>query len=505
MNEDEAGSREAIALARLCSGAPAPRIGELGPHDWAALLDRAERERCVGLGWLRGAAVIRGVAPPEVAAAWRARALRLGMTAREQLVQLAALLSTFEESGVQATVLKGFPLAQRLHGDAYVRPLADVDLYVPLAQRQAAHDALLVAGFSHRSGEAPHEGIYHRASGPNVLFVEVHSAVLDEVLLSHLQLPAPEAKLVDVDGVRMYAPDGPLLPVFLAGHLAKHSGVPLLWWIDFATLWTRLTEADRRASSAAASAHGAARHLAWATQGVEHLTRMIEGTPAQALTAAAALGALHERHVALRVIALASSLGERVESFLAWLWPHQLRRSPWRYLGHLAIRFAQLARKLRRTPRPAGPPLKVDERALSVGDGELLELARTVLGTGAAMWIRARGRSMGPTIPDGAMVLVAPIDRPLGRGDVVLAAFPDGKAVIHRVHRVAGASVVLQGDAMVAPDRPVDRAAVVGRVELVRLYDHARPPRQPLVQAARMAVVRMRRTLARRIPSASMP
>lgn len=503
----EAAAREAVALARLCFGAPAERIDALGPFDWGALLARAEHERCVALAWLRGASAIRARAPVDIGAAWRSYALRLGMTARERLVQLADLLAVFEGSGVEATVLKGFPLAQRLYGDPYVRPVADVDLYVPLAQRQAAHDALLLGGFTHRSGEPPHEGVYRRASGGDALFVEVHSAVLDEVLLSHLRLPAPTARLVDVDGVRMYAPDGPLLPVFLAAHLAKHSGVPLLWWIDFATLWAALPEDDRRASHVLAHAHGAARHLRWALQGIGELGRMVETDPAQARAAAATLDALHRRHVALRAIALGGSTADRIASFLAWVWPPQLRRSPLRYVGHLATRVAQVARTLlgRSHALSAAPPVRADERALSMGDGELLELARTVVGSGATMWLRARGRSMGPTIPDGAMVLVAPLDRPLEKGDVVLAAFPTGKAVMHRVHELRGESVLLQGDAMITADRPIERSAIVGRVELVRLYDHTRPPRRSLGHAFRMAVARARRALARRVPSISTP
>ncbi|HEX2780545.1 MAG TPA: nucleotidyltransferase family protein, partial [Gemmatimonadaceae bacterium] len=479
MTSIDAASRETLTLARLCSGTTADRVAELGNQDWATLLERAERERCTALAWLRGAPVIRALAPVEVASAWRSRTLRLGMSASEQLGELAELLSAFERGGVEAGVLKGFPLAQRLYGDPCVRPVADVDLYVPLAQRQAAHEALLVTGFSHRSGEPPHEGVYHRASGPKTLFVEVHSAVLDEALLSHLELPAPEMRLVDVNGVRMYACDGPLLPVFLALHLAKHSAVPLLWWIDFTTLWTSLSDEERRASQALAETCAAGLHLAWATQGAASLQRMVREAPGGAAAAASALGALHRRHVALRVAKLAGSVAARFETLLAWLWPPQLRRSPLRFLGHLATRTAQFARRiLRRTHAQQGlVSIRADERALAMNDEELLDLARAVIGSGSTMWLRARGRSMGPTIPDGAMVLLAPIERPLDRGDVVLAAFPDGKAVMHRVHRVAGASVVLQGDAMVAPDRPVDRAAVVGRVELVRLYDHARPPR----------------------------
>ncbi|HEX2781630.1 MAG TPA: nucleotidyltransferase family protein [Gemmatimonadaceae bacterium] len=508
MSANEPGAREAVALVRLCFATTADRVDELGNHDWPALLERAERERCAGLAWLRGASVLRALAPVEATSAWRASALRLGMAVGEQLEQLAELLRAFESSGVQAGVLKGFPLAQRLYGDPCVRPVADVDLYVPLAQRQAAHEALLASGFSHRSGEAPHEGCYHRAYGSKVLFAEVHSAVLDEVLLSHLKLPPPELRAMDVGGVRMYACDGPLLPVFLGLHLAKHSSVPLLWWVDFATLWTQLSDDERRAAGAVAHACGATRHLEWATRGVSYVLCMVESAPLEAAAAASALAAMHQRHVALRVMKLAASVADRARSLLAWVWPPQLRAAPIRYFGHVVTRLTQLARRIpRRTHAQRGEQLFVRgyERALSMDDDELLGLARTVIDSGSTMWLRVRGRSMGATIPDGAIVLIEPIERPLAKNDVVLAAYQGAKAVVHRIRDVCGDSIVLQGDAMATPDRPIHRSAVVGRVALVRLYDHTRPPTRRVGQTLRMTVRRLRGALARRVVSSPTP
>lgn len=78
-------------------------------------------------------------------------------------------------------------------------------------------------------------------------------------------------------------------------------------------------------------------------------------------------------------------------------------------------------------------------------------LVRDALAAGRVVTWRARGNSMRPAIRDGEAVrLVAPAH--LGRGDVAMAALPDGRLVLHRVVACDGDVVALRGDALRQPD-----------------------------------------------------
>lgn len=89
---------------------------------------------------------------------------------------------------------------------------------------------------------------------------------------------------------------------------------------------------------------------------------------------------------------------------------------------------------------------------------------------------RARGVSMGQTIPVGARIRVrCGTEEACRVGDVVV--FMDGTELIsHRVvyrgrSRSARAFVVTRGDGLVMPDRPVPLTSIVGRVTAVHRQD----------------------------------
>jgi hypothetical protein len=98
-----------------------------------------------------------------------------------------------------------------------------------------------------------------------------------------------------------------------------------------------------------------------------------------------------------------------------------------------------------------------------------MEVVTGLLTEGLSVRFRAAGRSMLPTVRDGECLVVAPIEGGAATaGDVVLCETWRGP-LAHRVLRleskVDGATrVVLQGDASVEPDRPVEASAVRGRV-----------------------------------------
>lgn len=97
-----------------------------------------------------------------------------------------------------------------------------------------------------------------------------------------------------------------------------------------------------------------------------------------------------------------------------------------------------------------------------------------LLRRGCAVRFRAPGRSMEPTIPDGAEILVepAPPDAPVQIGDVVLACVGE-RLIAHRVIAVesersgAEARFWLRGDAQASVADCVMRPAILGKVKLV--------------------------------------
>ena len=71
---------------------------------------------------------------------------------------------------------------------------------------------------------------------------------------------------------------------------------------------------------------------------------------------------------------------------------------------------------------------------------------------------------MASAIRDGDIVRLVPATT-VERGDVVMAALPDDRLVVHRVERVAENTVALRGDSSrrIDPSIPID--AVIGVVE----------------------------------------
>jgi hypothetical protein len=92
------------------------------------------------------------------------------------------------------------------------------------------------------------------------------------------------------------------------------------------------------------------------------------------------------------------------------------------------------------------------------------------------LWIPARGRSMGWTVPSGCDVLVTPSVHPRP-GELWAYCAPSGAVVVHRYRKRTRAGHVLQGDACVRADPPIPSAVLVGRVIAVRTDGRVRPVR----------------------------
>ena len=326
--DSPASDIERVCVARLAWGAS---IDGLAP-EWARVLETAIQERCAPLAWIRSAAVIRAAAPADISDRWRSHALCAAEHARGQVAELGRLLDTLARDGIAPVVLKGLPLSVMLYGDVAARPVTDLDLFIPTALRPQAHEALVHNGWQHRFGWAPAEGTYQSINPALCPYVELHSSVLDENLMSHLQVPPPQSRIVDLGATRAHAQEGTLLSIFLAAHLAKHAHAPLLWWIDFATLYDTLSDSEHEAVARTAVACQAKRYLDWAVDGVGLLHSTLNGDGEIAAAAMRRLRAKHARHNAARVADLAQGLLDRMRVWIAWAWPRPLRSHPLTYV-----------------------------------------------------------------------------------------------------------------------------------------------------------------------------
>lgn len=106
------------------------------------------------------------------------------------------------------------------------------------------------------------------------------------------------------------------------------------------------------------------------------------------------------------------------------------------------------------------------------GSEQFAELAREILSKGGSLRFRARGLSMRPTIRDGDMLVIEPVDEMSESrlGDILLYQF-ERQLLVHRVVRKKRyedqPNLLIQGDAVLQPDGWVNPHQVLGRVSQV--------------------------------------
>ena len=94
-------------------------------------------------------------------------------------------------------------------------------------------------------------------------------------------------------------------------------------------------------------------------------------------------------------------------------------------------------------------------------------LLRRAANTGTPLWIAAHGPSMGWTIRTGSKVHVVGNLSPR-RGQLWAYCNESGRVIVHRYRDRIDAGHVLQGDACVRPDPPVDAQRLIGQVVAVQ-------------------------------------
>ncbi len=142
--------------------------------------------------------------------------------------ELAGILSTFNEHGIEAICLKGAPLSDSLYGNPCLRTVGDMDILVHLADISQATALLTALGYRQvapqQGNSHPfHGGPFWKKAGIDLL-VELHWHLDDNKLVTY---PEHEiwrrAQPLQFEGVAtlVLSPEDNFL--FLANHLFKHN------------------------------------------------------------------------------------------------------------------------------------------------------------------------------------------------------------------------------------------------------------------------------------------
>lgn len=86
-------------------------------------------------------------------------------------------------------------------------------------------------------------------------------------------------------------------------------------------------------------------------------------------------------------------------------------------------------------------------RTREVPNALFVQAVEKELREGRTVTFRVKGNSMRPFLSDGRdQVILAPLERSVRRGDVVLAEVMPGRFALHRVVEVRGETITMRGD-----------------------------------------------------------
>jgi hypothetical protein len=139
-------------------------------------------------------------------------------------------------------------------------------------------------------------------------------------------------------------------------------------------------------------------------------------------------------------------------------------------------------------------------RPLRLERDDMVVLATDIVRAGGALRVRARGGSMLPTIPRGALVRIGAVP-PSGvtRGDVVLALTSDGEPVLHRAIAVRADAVVTRGDSAIHVDPAIPLSRIVGIATHVSDGGSERPLGRRPQRSITVSALKLRRRIARAV------
>lgn len=120
------------------------------------------------------------------------------------------------------------------------------------------------------------------------------------------------------------------------------------------------------------------------------------------------------------------------------------------------------------------------EPLMSESHAAKCELAAEVLRSSGEVRLQVTGWSMLPSIWPGDTLVVKQVDFPtVSKGEIVLFR-RDRRLFAHRVVRSEASDIVTRGDSMPAPDRPVEKGEILGRVVSIMRNGKSLQPRTRL-------------------------
>lgn len=141
-------------------------------------------------------------APGKVGLTLKALQLRHRSAAKARYTLMQELLAAFAAAGIPVVALKGLALAPLLYPQDALRPMRDIDILVPAAQKQQAGGVLRELGFE-MPDQQPSRFMRHSHQLPNatksvhgfVISVEVHHDALGRDVPGHLRYQDVASKL----------------------------------------------------------------------------------------------------------------------------------------------------------------------------------------------------------------------------------------------------------------------------------------------------------------------
>jgi hypothetical protein len=218
--------------------------------------------------WVEDAG-IAGSLPAAERAVLLAATMAAQARARAVAETLEPLAAACRAEGTAPVLLKGLALHGDLYPDASLRPVSDVDLWVPTGALPAVRRALAAAGLAPDAMTAARLTASDASAGresflSDFVYRRPTGGVPVEVRLDPVQLGVPlaTARLFEADarpaaaypGLRALA--APAMVVQQALHLARHDGSDLVWFAELA--WVARTGAERGAFGASGRARFAA-------------------------------------------------------------------------------------------------------------------------------------------------------------------------------------------------------------------------------------------------------
>lgn len=263
-----------IAVGVAAENARAEVVGlaaALRAEEWERFGDLAIDRHRVAPVVLRQAAAL---APPaKTLARLQVAAMDAALSGLRQKAETLRMLDALGAAGIEPLLLKGWALAERLHGSAALRQSRDIDLLVGDAEFETA--AGIVAGLGYRPAQSPAAGAARRRPSERaVKDIEFTIPGNDFTLELHARsiayrgwpgLAALKAgtcvHAIDDTGRRIAVPSARGDLVFLSVHGMQHVFSRLRWLHDIATLVEMRSDADLAGDLAAARRIAAGRFV----------------------------------------------------------------------------------------------------------------------------------------------------------------------------------------------------------------------------------------------------